>query len=470
MKYTSTKSQGYKPKMSGSNTMYYTGGSGSLLGMMQDGGASPAALARFRRAKQYNKDMERLKALAAQEARKREKASKWGKIGRTLGGFIPGLGGVIGRTVGDYIGTSKGYGGELDVDTTGTVYGQKGFKALSDSSKEFLGDDKSFKLPGFGLLLGDIKYKSGIGEDVALRTGQELLEGAKFASNFIMPGASLPIAAVTKGYDPSFDLSKPSNALPMETEGLLGDVAVPEFDSSLNAFGGSGTVSTPLISNPSTSGNIFNNSYASDASAPYYDNNLPGQYTFNREDGGLIGYQTGGYTPSSVLAGIGLDPTDVQLEQFEAYDPTAINQFQSGLQENLLSGTKQAEKVRAKAGFAGSGVVQQAQADQRMNLSRDYAEAQQKALKDYASGIVDQATKMEAAGNTFKELKDNPIPPFDPTSDPNWNPPDNPSGGSMYEFNGNTYFWNADSSSWITESEYNKIVDDYYEDAADFQD
>tara|TARA_R100001198_G_C5240903_1_gene218257 strand:- start:869 stop:2272 length:1404 start_codon:yes stop_codon:yes gene_type:complete len=467
MKYTSTKSQGYKPKMSGSNTMYYTGGSGSLLGMMQDGGASPAALARFRRAKQYNKDMERLKALAAQEARKREKASKWGKIGRTLGGFIPGLGGVIGRTVGDYIGTSKGYGGELDVDTTGTVYGQKGFKALSDSSKEFLGDDKSFKLPGFGLLLGDIKYKSGIGEDVALRSGQELLEGAKFASNFIMPGAGAAIGATTKGFDPS--VVKPTA---VDSSSIMGDFYQPSTtirDSFLNSPQ-SATVSTPLISNPSASGNIINNSYASDASAPYYDDDLPGQYIFNREDGGLMGYQTGGYTPSSVLAGIGLDPTDVQLEQFEAYDPTAINQFQSGLQENLLSGTKQAETVRAKAGFAGSGVVQQAQADQRMNLSRDYAEAQQKALKDYASGIVDQATKMEAAGNTFKELKDNPIPPFDPTSDPNWNPPDNPSGGSMYEFNGNTYFWNADSSSWITEREYNDMMDDYYEDAADFQD
>ena len=303
MKYTSTKSQGYKPKMSGSNTMYYTGGSGSLLGMMQDGGASPAALARFRRAKQYNKDMERLKALAAQEARKREKASKWGKIGRTLGGFIPGLGGVIGRTVGDYIGTSKGYGGELDVDTTGTVYGQKGFKALSDSSKEFLGDDKSFKLPGFGLLLGDIKYKSGIGEDVALRSGQELLEGAKFASNFIMPGAGAAIGATTKGFDPS--VVKPTA---VDSSSIMGDFYQPSTtirDSFLNSPQ-SATVSTPLISNPSASGNIINNSYASDASAPYYDDDLPGQYIFNREDGGLMGYQTGGYTPSSVLAGIGL--------------------------------------------------------------------------------------------------------------------------------------------------------------------
>lgn len=463
MKYTSTKSQGYEPKMSGSNTMYYTGDSGSLLGMMQTGGASSASLAGFRRAKQYNKDMERLKALAAQEARKREKASKWGKIGRTLGGFIPGLGGVIGRTVGDYVGTSKGYGGELDVDTTGTVYGQKGFKALSDSSKEFLGDDKSFRLPGFGHFLPKVKYKSGIGGDVALRSGQELLEGAKFASNFIMPGAGAAMGATTKGFDPS--VVKPT----VDSSSIMGDFYQPSTtirDSFLNTPQSS-TVSTPLISNPSTSGNILNNSYASDASSPYYDDNLPGQYTFN-QDGGLIGYQTGGYTASNVLAGIGLDPTDVQLEQFEAYDPTKINQFQLGLQESLLSGTKQAETVKAKAGFAGSGVVEQAQADQRMNLSKDYAEAQQTSLSDYASGIVDQATKMEAAGNTFKELTAADDPNYDPylvpTTDTDWNPPTSSAGGDRYVHNGSTYFFmdNGNGLEWVTAETYNDIMDELY--------
>ena len=451
MKYTSTKSQGYEPKMSGSNTMYYTGDSGSLLGMMQTGGASSASLAGFRRAKQYNKDMERLKALAAQEARKREKASKWGKIGRTLGGFIPGLGGVIGRTVGDYIGTSKGYGGELDVDTTGTVYGQKGFKALSDSSKEFLGDDKSFRLP-----LGNIKYRSGIAGDVGLRSGQELLEGIKFASNFIMPGAGAAMGASGIG-------AKPSNPLPMENEGLLGDVEVPEFDSSLNSFGGSSTVSAPLISNPSTSGNILNNSYASDTASPYYDDNLPGQYTF--QDGGLIGYQTGGYTASSVLGDIGLNPTDVQLEQFEAFDPIGIDTAKKEASKNLLDMTGGQGLASLGAGFGGKGQRVQTTLD---TARKNIEDTTTSALSNYASGIIDQAAKMEAAGNTFKELTAADDPNYDPylvpTTDTDWNPPTSPAGGDRYVHNGSTYFFMdaGNGLEWVTAETYNDIMDELY--------
>ena len=403
----------------------------NLFSMMQDGGVSQSSLARLRRARQYNKDMERLKALAAEEAEKREKANKWGGIGRFLGSFIPGVGSFAGRAIGDYIGTSKGYGDELDVDTTGTVYGQKGFKALSDSSKEFLGDDKSLKLP-----FGNIKYRSGIAGDVGLRSGQELLEGIKFASNFIMPGAGAAMGATTKGFDPS--VVKPT----VDSSSIIGDLYQPSTtirDSFLNTPQSS-TVSTSLISNPSTSGNIFNNLYASDASAPYYDDDLPGQYIFNREDGGLLGYQNGGYTPSSILGSVGYTPTDVQLEQFAAFDTTGIDKAKEEASKSLLDMTGGQGLASLGAGFGGKGQRFQTALDTTREGIEDTTTS---ALSAYASGIVDQAADMEASGDGLQTTEEaqqqtdyNRIHiPSTYTSDPNWNPPSAPQHSQAYAHN-----------------------------------
>ena len=429
MKYTSTKSQGYEPKMSGSNTMYYTGGSGSLLGMMQDGGVSPAALASLRRAKQYREDVEYAEKLAAEQAKKEEKSGLWGTIGRTLGRFIPGAGGFVGGFLGDYIGSKEGYGDEVDFDDTKVVYGKNWLKDAKARQDELLGDDKSFKLPGVGMLLGDINYQSGLAGDASLRSGQELLEGIKFASNFIMPGAGAAMGASGIG-------AKPSNPLPMETEGLLGDVEVPEFDSSLNAFGGSSTVSTPLISNPSASGNIINNSYASGTSSPYYDDNLPEQFDFF-QDGGLLGYQNGGYTASSVLGSVGYTPTDVQLEQFEAFDTTGIDKAKEKASKSLLDMTAGQGLASLGAGFGGKGQMLQTALDTTRESIEDTTTSE---LSDYGSKIVNQAAKMEASGDGLQTTEEaqqqtdyNRIHiPSTYTSDPNWSPPSAPQHSQAY--------------------------------------
>lgn len=181
-------------------------------------------------------------------------------------------------------------------------------------------------------------------------------------------------------------------------------------------------------------------------------------------DGGLVEYQYGGGVGNiqSILNQAGMTTTPEQLALFEQFDDTALNQLAKGLQDNLLSGTQQAAQQQAGAGFAGSGAVQQAQAQQRERAMEDLTSAQEQAARDFESQTLGQAAQMIQEGAEFGGLREEPQFEQAPTEDAGWSPPQNPQQGATYAFNNQNWIW--DGSNWVIGEQFTYGVDSYYDD------
>ena len=98
----------------------------------------------------------------------------------------------------------------------------------------------------------------------------------------------------------------------------------------------------------------------------------------------------------------GLDPSKEQLKLFKAYDPTKVEDFQTSLQQNLLSGTKQAQQAQVGMGFSSSGAVQQAQTEQSKTAAKQYGQAGIAAQRGFESDTLQTAADLVAGGSEFK--------------------------------------------------------------------
>ena len=74
-------------------------------------------------------------------------------------------------------------------------------------------------------------------------------------------------------------------------------------------------------------------------------------------------------------------------------------------------------------------------------------------FRDVATGLLGRDSAGISWDGTAPQTPDWAVVP---TDDPSWNPPQNPTHGSSYNMNGESYYWNQDSNSWETEQDFNR--------------
>ena len=163
MHNNSNKSKGYEPVSSGPNmTGYYMGESPNLINMMQEGGLTPMSSyqrsfgarkvpgsALLARALKQQEDLSLLEDFERAEAKRQQRAGLFGSVGGLATGLLgaaltPFTGGAslalvsgLGTSLGKRVGEELGAGRPVDYDQSGTVFAQKNFRDVDQSSREF---------------------------------------------------------------------------------------------------------------------------------------------------------------------------------------------------------------------------------------------------------------------------------------------------------------------------------------------
>jgi hypothetical protein len=475
----SQQSKGYLPIKSGPNMMGFDmGKSGSLMEMMQTGGQTSRGAAILARSRQRRADIRKLEEQQRAEAKRQKRGGLFGSIGGIGGGLLAslalgalglgtgglglglaaGLGTALGRRAGEGIGAGK----TRKVDTEGTVYGQQSFRDLEQASRDYtrgMGERaivsglKSGLMAGFtpgGGIFGKVRDAGG-----KLRAAQ-LAKSVPIADTGLLNMAELKTPGIdmrSPVFDPStgsrtgdvifqsrrvFDPSTGAGigALPdmqFTTEGALSGVESglsrglsPDIPSSLGDsdllsgyFGSLSQGQSPVFAGPSlASGGFFS----------------------GMEDGGLIEYQNGGSVNiQQILQNAGVTATPDQLALFEKFDPSTVNNLASSLQDSLISGTQKIQQQQSGTGFAGSGVTQQAQAQQREDAMGQLESEQEQAARDFESQTLADLARFEEQEVEF-DTYTAPPPTVSslPTSD---------QGNVMFQ--GDIYVWDTATGSYI---------------------
>ena len=415
----------------------------NLLNMMQTGGlTSTAGGTALARALQRQSDIRKLERLQRKEARRQKRGSLFGSIGSLAGGLLgaalapvtggaslalaAGLGAGLGKRAGEGIGAGK----SKKYDSSGTVYGQQAFRDVNQASRD---------------------YTRGMGER-ALVSG---LQAALTAG--LSPGGGM----YGKVGGRLRTLPSTGGVAPVATS--VAKVSQNPVTSSLFSDLGASPQSNSLFNIPTSS---FTPSGAGDVSgvgSPQIGYNQPLLNLF--EDGGLAGYQDGGFTVSGILQQQGLDPTEDQLMQFQAFDPTQIQQAKTGAEQSLMSMTGGMGLSSVGGGFGAKQRAATSAIGAGQDMIGDATEQAQKAFESQTLGtaadLINQEVEFAKKGTSSQ---DDPIyGQFDrpPLEDPNWNPPENATNGMPYDFNGVRYVF--DPPNWVTENQYESDLEDYYD-------
>jgi hypothetical protein len=283
----SNKSKGFLPVKSGPNMAGFDMGKPqSLMEMMQTGGPTTRGGAALARALQFQEDQKRLREAEKKEAERQKRGGLFGSIGGLAGGLLgaalapvtggaslaiaSGLGTALGRRVGEGIGAGK----SRSVDRTGTVFGQQSFRDVEKASRDFtrgMGERalasglkaaatagltpgggiygktaqaaEAGKLGAFGTRLregasaiGKTGARLGLGSGRALTTASGQLLSSGVPAN--IAGSALADTVLGGLDSPGGGRFGISQAPSIGESELLGDVAVPEFDTSLPDFSG----------------------------------------------------------------------------------------------------------------------------------------------------------------------------------------------------------------------------------------
>ena len=503
----SQQSKGFMPTKSGPNLSgFYMGNSSNLMQMYQTGGQASRGAAMLAQAQQRQSDTRKLEDQQRAEGKRQKRGGLFGSLGGLGGGLLgsaalgalglgtgglglalaAGLGTALGRGVGERIGAGKA----VDYDSSGTVYGQQSFRDMDEASEDFnkgiLGRAGVAGLkaaatagltPGGGIYG---KAKSFGIRNMPKQAFQGVAPVATDVQNIVSTpmSADLPsaIPGTEEAYLQSLSAMDASNvdslsgliggaqdsaeALASRSQGLefLGESAMGAPLDPIT-FGGSSGIDasdTDLLGllyrsqqGPSESGVGYNrNALLNElySASPYQANVFA-----SKQDGGLIEYQYGGGVGGiqSILQDAGMSVNSEQLALFEQFDPTSLNRLAEGLQDSLLSGTQQAQQQQAGMGFAGSGAVQQAQAQQREGAMDQLGSAQAQAARDFESQTLGQAASMISEGAEFRDYVPSAAsaPATTVTSLPTVNQ------GNI-SFNGVTYVWDSASGSYISQQEY----------------
>ena len=404
----------------------------NLLSMMQTGGlTSTAGGAAFARVMQRQSDMKKLERQQRSEARRQKRGGLFGSIGSLAGGLLgaalvpftggaslalaAGLGAGLGKRAGEGIGAGK----SKKYDSSGTVYGQQAFRDVNQASRD---------------------YTRGMGE-------RALVSGLQ--------------TALTAGLSPGGGMyGKVGGKLrTLPTTGGVAPVAASVADTS-SLFSDLGASPLPFGSKPNLVGSSFSSSSNfSGGSSPIFPGyNQPLLNLF--EDGGLAGYQTGGFTAQDILQQQGLAPTEDQLALFQSFDPTQIQQAKTGAEQSLMSMTGGMGLSSVGGGFGAKQRAATSAIGAGQDMIGDVTEQSQKAFESQTLGT---AADLVAGGAEFG--KQRVAQDYVPTDNPNWNPPVASTTGATYSFDGKTYYW--DGNSWINQYMYDEDQRAQYDDGND---
>jgi len=367
----------------------------NLLNMMQTGGqASSAGGTSLIRALRRRSDIKKLERQQRKEARRQKRGGLFGSLGSIAGGLLgaalaPATGGAslalfsgLGSAAGKRVGEGLGAGKSKSYDSSGTVYGQQSFRDIDQASSD---------------------YNRGMGERALVAGAQTAMTAGLSPSGGIygkvggklrtLPGSGSAVGAVT------------SSAIP--TASTKGLEAMESFLSQVDTSGN--PVPLPFGSKPNLVGSSFltspNFSTATTASTDsYFDPSSLSGYLSNYEDGGLAAYQTGGFTASSILKQQGLDPTQDQLTQFQAFDPTQIQQAKTGAEQSLMSMTGGMGLSSAGGGFGAKQRAATSAIGAGKDLVGDTTEQAQRSFESQTLGTAADLVNQEVE---FKELAAN---------------------------------------------------------------
>ena len=404
----------------------------NLLNMMQTGGqASSAGGAALARALQRQSDIKKLERQQRSEARRQKRGGLFGSLGSLAGGLLgaalaPATGGLslalaagLGAGLGKRAGEGLGAGKSKKYDSSGTVYGQQAFRDVNQASRD---------------------YTRGMGE-------RALVSGLQ--------------TALTAGLSPGGGMyGKVGGKLrTLPSTGGVAPVAASVADTS-SLFSDLGASPLPFGSKPNLVGSSFSSSSNfSGGSSPIFPGyNQPLLNLF--EDGGLAGYQTGGFTAQDILQQQGLAPTEEQLALFQSFDPTQIQQAKTGAEQSLMSMTGGMGLSSTGGGFGAKQRAATSAIGAGQDMIGDVTEQSQKAFESQTLGT---AADLVAGGAEFG--KQRVAQDYVPTDNPNWNPPVASTTGATYSFDGKTYYW--DGNSWINQYMYDEDQRAQYDDGND---
>jgi len=367
----------------------------NLLSMMQTGGlTSTAGGAAFARVMQRRSDDKKLARQQRREARRQKKGRLFGSIaglaGQGLGFLIGGsAGAAAGKALGTGLGQSLGAGKAEKYSRAGTVFNQDAFRDVSDASRDY-----NRGILGRSLLAGGEALVAS-----ALSPGG--LKGAprKGVASTGTLGLSQPPSLAL---DPSSALSSGTfgDISPSLSGSLLGSTSALS-EGTLNAIAPSTFTIPSFIPSAPSAVNIpnvpSNTSFGVGSSQIGYNQPLLDLF----EDGGLAGYQTGGFTAQGVLNQNLLDPTNQQLKLFQSFDPTQIQQAKTGAEQSLMSMTGGMGVSSAGGGFGAKQRATTSAIGAGQDMIGDVTE---QASKDYESQVLGTAADLVAGGAEFGEL------------------------------------------------------------------
>jgi len=367
----------------------------NLLSMMQTGGlTSTAGGAAFARVMQRRSDDKKLARQQRREARRQKKGRLFGSIaglaGQGLGFLIGGsTGAAAGKALGTGLGQSLGAGKAEKYSRAGTVFNQDAFRDVSDASRDY-----NRGILGRSLLAGGEALVAS-----ALSPGG--LKGAprKGVASTGTLGLSQPPSLAL---DPSSALSSGTfgDISPSLSGSLLGSTSALS-EGTLNAIAPSTFTIPSFIPSAPSAVNIpnvpSNTSFGVGSSQIGYNQPLLDLF----EDGGLAGYQTGGFTAQGVLNQNLLDPTNQQLKLFQSFDPTQIQQAKTGAEQSLMSMTGGMGLSSAGGGFGAKQRATTSAIGAGQDMIGDVTE---QASKDYESQVLGTAADLVAGGAEFGDL------------------------------------------------------------------
>lgn len=385
-------------------TGYYMGESPNLMTMMQQGGQTSRGAAILARSRQARADQDKLEEIQKEEAKRQGRGSLVGKGLGLVGGLA---GAVIGGPVGAAIGTGllKGFGEKLgagrarDYDTSGTVFGQQAFRDVDEASDEF-------------------------NEGILGRAGMAGLQAGLTAG--LTPGGGI------------YGTYNPLTGSGIKNIGsLVSGTGITGFSGNQGLF----RFASPDLAEVAT--DKFGTEIIPGMAVDEYGYVNPLR---EAQDGGLIEYQYGGGVSDiqGILRNAGVTATPEQLALFEQFDPTQLNQLAQGMQQSLMQGTQQAGEAMSQAGFAGSGAIQQSQAQQREMAQDQFAQAQESAQRDFESQTLADLAMFEDQGAEFGTYT-----PYETVTPVQGSELPTAYQGDNISFQGTRYRWDSNTGKYV---------------------
>ena len=189
---------------------------------------------------------------------------------------------------------------------------------------------------------------------------------------------------------------------------------------------------------------------------------------YNFQDGGQVGYGTA-TNPQDALRQMGMGDVadDPRLEkyledlpQFGMGYKQQLGDITAGARSSLMDISQQGRMQQAGTGFAGGGAGAMGQSRAREGLQRQFGTQRRSLVEGYQADLLSAIADIEGKGGF--EFGDVDIEAQQhrsnvPTYDPNWQPPESPTQGTSYTYNGDN--WEFQNGEWVNVSLYDEQSD-----------